>query len=128
MANEEPQSHKTTTTATAAAVSSTVPPSNGTIRTLLSPKDTVSSSLPTKTPKPVAPAVAIGGQPTPSTSQQQAPKPQSANVVQNLIQQSQKPIAVQQQQQQAQSPTERVGTQVAYDVKQLMSMIQQLPA
>lgn len=121
MASEEPQSHKTTTaTATASPI---VIPSNA-----------VSSSLPAKTPKPGVPAVAIGGQSLPSTSQQQAPKSQSANVVQNPVQQSQKPgdpavvVAVQQQQQQAQCPVERVATQVVYDVKQLTSMIQQLPA
>ena len=148
LADEEPQPQKTTSTAS----STTAPPATGTLETLLSPKNITSPSLPTKKPNGDIPGQ--GGRIVPPISQQQVPKP-SANV-QSPAQQSQKPpggsafITVKQQAKSSanalQSPVEsqkppgdpglapvqqgaRVTTQqVVYDVNQLASMIQQLPA
>ena len=116
MANEELQPHKTTTGSTLA------PPA--TLKTLLSPQDTASPSLPSKNPKPDV----AGGQILPSTSQQQAPK--SSTNVQSLVQ-SQKPgvSAFVPVQQAKNLPVDRqIVTQKIYDAKQISSITEQLPA
>ena len=73
VANEELQTHKTTSTAS----STTAPPATGTLKTVLSPKDTTSPSLPTIKPNGDIPGQ--GGQNISPIFQQQVPK-SSANV------------------------------------------------
>lgn len=111
MANEDMQPHKTTTAGTSA------PPA--TLKTLLSPQDAASLSLPMKHPKPDV----AGRQTLPSTSQQQAPK-SSANV--------QSPVQLQKPGDSAFVPVQQanfpVVTQKIYDAKQISSITEQLPA
>ena len=151
VANEELQTHKTTSTAS----STTAPPATGTLKTVLSPKDITSPSLPTKKPNGDIPGQ--GGRNIPPIFQQQVPK-SSANVQTPALQLQKPPggsafVPVQQQAKSStnalRSPVEsqmpgdsgvapvqgakcpgadRVTAQVVYDVNQLASMIQQLPA